>query len=95
VCKHQGLTGEQGVILPKSNLKHLSLNKDVVESIKNNQFHIWSVSTVDEAIPIIMGKPFRGEDAESVVSKIAQRIENYERHEHPPGIVERIKNWFV
>ncbi|KGY13611.1 ATP-dependent protease [Vibrio tubiashii] len=95
VCKHQGLTGEQGVILPKSNLKHLSLNKDVVESIKKNQFHIWSVSTVDEAIPIIMGKPFRGEDEESVVSKIAQRIENYERHEHPPGIVERIKNWFV
>ncbi len=95
VCKHQGLTGEQGVILPKSNLKHLSLNKDVVESIKKDEFHIWSVSTVDEAIPIIMGKPFRGEDEESVISKIAQRIENFERHEHPQGIVERIKNWFV
>ncbi|EGA66136.1 AAA family ATPase [Vibrio brasiliensis] len=93
VCKHNGLTGEQGVILPKSNLKHLSLNKDVVESIKNNDFHIWSVSTVDEAIPIIMGKPFRGEDEESVISRIAQRIENFERHEHPQGIVERIKNW--
>lgn len=95
VCKHQGLTGEQGVILPKSNLKHLALNKDVVESIKNNQFHIWSVSTVDEAVPILMGKPFRGDDDESVISKIAQRIENFERHEHPQGIVERIKNWFV
>jgi len=95
VCKHQGLTGDQGVILPKSNLKHLSLNKDVVDSIKNNEFHIWSVSTVDEAIPLIMGKPFRGEDEESVISKIAQRIENFERHEHPQGIVERIKNWFV
>ncbi|WCP68470.1 Lon protease family protein [Vibrio tubiashii] len=95
VCKHQGLTGEQGVVLPKSNLKHLSLNKGVVESIKKDEFHIWSVSTVDEAIPIIMGKPFRGEDEESVISKIAQRIENFERHEHPQGIVERIKNWFV
>ncbi|KJY82431.1 ATP-dependent protease [Vibrio galatheae] len=95
VCKHQGLTGDQGVILPKSNLKHLSLNKDVIESIKNNEFHIWSVSTVDEAIPIIMGKPFRGDDDESVISKIAQRIENFERHEHPQGIVDRIKNWFV
>ncbi|MEZ8102607.1 AAA family ATPase [Vibrio bivalvicida] len=95
VCNHQGLTGDQGVILPKSNLKHLSLNKDVVDSIKKNEFHIWSVSTVDEAIPLIMGKPFRGEDEESVISKIAQRIENFERHEHPQGIVERIKNWFV
>ncbi|KOO03409.1 AAA family ATPase [Vibrio nereis] len=94
VCQHQGLTGKQGVILPKTNLKHLALNKDVVESIKNNEFHIWSVSTVDEAIPLIMGKPFRGDDKESVISKIAQRIENFERHEQPPGIVERIKNWF-
>ncbi|CAH1534513.1 S16 family serine protease [Vibrio jasicida] len=94
VCKHQGFTGEQGVILPKSNLKHLALHKDVIESIKNGEFHIWSVSTVDEAIPILMSKPFRGED-DSIIGKIAERIENFERHEHPLGIVERIKNWFV
>ncbi|MEF1281730.1 Lon protease family protein, partial [Vibrio fortis] len=76
-------------------LKHLALQPDVVESIKNGQFHIWSVSNVDEAIPLIMNKPFRDEEQESVLSKIAERIENFERHEHPPGIVERIKNWFV
>ncbi|MGF1755018.1 Lon protease family protein [Vibrio makurazakiensis] len=95
VCAHQGLTGKQGVILPRSNLKHLALKKEVVESIKNNQFTIWSVSNVDEAIPLIMNKPFRDENEESVLSKIAERIENFERHEHPPGFVERIKNWFV
>ncbi|EGR1585514.1 AAA family ATPase [Vibrio parahaemolyticus] len=94
VCKHQGFTGHQGVIMPKSNLKHLALHKDVIESIKNGEFHIWSVSTVDEAIPILMGKSFRGE-YESVIGKIAERIENFERHEHPEGIVQRIKNWFV
>ncbi|EJA7356028.1 AAA family ATPase [Vibrio parahaemolyticus] len=94
VCKHQGFTGHQGVIMPKSNLKHLALHKDVIESIKNGEFHIWSVSTVDEAIPILMGKSFRGED-DSVIGKIAERIENFERHEHPEGIVQRIKNWFV
>lgn len=94
VCKHQGFTGEQGVIMPKSNLKHLALHKDVISSIKNGEFHIWSVSTVDEAIPILMSKPFRGED-DSIIGKIAERIENFERHEHPVGIVERIKNWFV
>ncbi|WP_260258491.1 Lon protease family protein [Vibrio intestinalis] len=93
VCKHQGFTGKQGVILPKSNLKHLALDKDVVHSIKNDEFHIWSVETVDQAIPIIMGKPFRGDDETSVVSKIAQRIENFERHEQPQGIVERLKCW--
>lgn len=94
VCKHQGFTGEQGVIMPESNLKHLALHKDVINSIKNGEFHIWSVSTVDEAIPILMSKPFRGED-DSIIGKIAERIENFERHEHPVGIVERIKNWFV
>ncbi|CAM2983492.1 S16 family serine protease [Vibrio neptunius] len=94
VCKHQGLTGKQGVILPKTNLKHLALHKDVVESIKNDEFHIWSVETVDEAIPIIMGKPFRGDDETSVIQKIAERIENFEKHELPQGFVERIKNWF-
>ncbi|WP_076588025.1 S16 family serine protease [Vibrio ostreicida] len=95
VCKHQGFTGKQGVILPKTNLKHLALHKDVVKSIKNDEFHIWSVSTVDEAIPIIMNKPFRGEDESSVISKIAERIENFEKHEHPLSIAERIKNWFI
>jgi Lon-like ATP-dependent protease len=93
VCKHQGFTGHQGVIMPKSNLKHLALHKSVIESIKNGEFNIWSVSTVDEAIPILMGKPFRGED-DSIIGKIAERIENFERHEHTEGIAQRIKNWF-
>ena len=95
VCKHQGFTGNQGVILPKTNLKHLALHKDVVDSIKNNEFHIWSVETVDQAIPIIMGKPFRGDDEESVISKIAQRIENFERDEPSLSLIDRVKNWFA
>ncbi len=94
VCKHQGFTGNQGVIMPESNLKHLALHKNVIESIQNGEFNIWSVSTVDEAIPILMDKPFRGED-DSIIGKIAERIENFERHEHAEGIVQRIKNWFV
>ncbi|MFV0446902.1 MAG: S16 family serine protease [Vibrio sp.] len=95
VCQHQGFTGEQGVILPQSNLKHLALHKSVVESIKNGEFNIWPVSHVDEVVPLVMGKPFRGEDEESVISKIAERIENFEKHIQPNGFVDRIKNWFV
>ncbi|EMK6667143.1 Lon protease family protein [Vibrio fluvialis] len=95
VCQHQGFTGEQGVILPKSNLKHLALHKSVVESIKNGEFNIWPVSNVDEAVPVLMSKPFRGDDEESVISRIAERIENFEKHVQPQGFVERVKNWFV
>lgn len=94
VCKHQGFTGEQGVILPETNLKHLALHKEVVESIKTKEFHIWAVSSIDEVIPLIMGKPFRGEE-DSVLSMIAERIENFAKHDHAQGLVERIKNWFV
>jgi Lon-like ATP-dependent protease len=50
-------------------------------------------STVDTD-QMLMGKPFRGED-DSIIGKIAERIENFERHEHTEGFVQRIKNWFV
>ncbi|WP_347360798.1 Lon protease family protein [Vibrio vulnificus] len=95
VCKHQGFTGEQGVILPETNLKHLALHKEVVESIKLGEFHIWAVSDVEDVIPIIMNKPFCGEDEDSVLNKIAERIDNFAKHDHPQGFVQWIKNWFV
>ena len=94
VCRHQGLTGNQGVILPKTNLKHLSLHKDVIESIKNGCFHIWSVENVDEAIALITGKKFRGEDDDTIISKISERIENFARTEMNEGLIQRIKNRF-
>jgi Lon-like ATP-dependent protease len=94
VCAHQGFTGKQGVILPNTNLSNLALHYKVVESIKAGQFHIWPVATVDEAIPILMGKPFRGENDESVIEKIAQRIEQFERHQSFGSFWERLKNKF-
>jgi Lon-like ATP-dependent protease len=95
VCRHQGFTGKQGVVLPKTNIQHLALDSSVVNSIKNGEFHIWAVTTVDEVIPLLMEKPFRGEDENSVLNKIAERIENFEKHEHPETLLERVKNWFV
>ncbi len=95
VCRHQGFTGKQGVVLPKTNIQHLALDNRVLDSIKNGEFHIWAVTTVDEVIPLLMDKPFRGEDENSVLNKIAERIENFEKHEHPETLLERVKNWFV
>jgi len=57
VCRSQGLTGEQGVIIPRSNIKHLMLRSDVVQAVKDKQFRIFAVSTVDEAIQILSGIP--------------------------------------
>ena len=56
VCQHRGLNGEQGVIIPKSNVRHLVLDKAVVDAVKKGQFAIYSVETVDDALELLMEK---------------------------------------
>ncbi|WP_261835587.1 S16 family serine protease [Vibrio ishigakensis] len=91
VCAHQGLTGDQGVVLPKSNLRHLSLHKDVIDAIKQGKFHIWSVENVDEALPIITGQEFRGEDNDTILNKIAERIDRLNHHDLDEKWFDRLK----
>ena len=55
VCRARGLNGEQGVLIPKSNVQHLMLREDVVEAVKNGQFSIYAVGHVDEGIEILTG----------------------------------------
>jgi lon-related putative ATP-dependent protease len=55
VCKVKGLTGEQGVMIPESNVKNLMLKEEVVEAVKEEKFHIWPVETIDEGIEILTG----------------------------------------
>ena len=55
-CRHKGLTGNQGVMIPESNVNDLMLRKDLVEAVKQGQFHIYSVKTIDEGIEILTGK---------------------------------------
>jgi len=57
VCKIKGLTGNQGVIIPKKNLTHLMLKEEVVEAIRHGRFHVWAVKDVDEGIEILTGIP--------------------------------------
>ena len=80
ICKLKGLTGEQGVILPATNVSHLILRGDVVDAIENNQFALYPVSTVNEAISLLTGqlageRNAEGEfPAESVNYKVEQRL---------------------
>lgn len=55
VCKAKGLTGEQGVIIPKRNVDDLMLRDDVVEAVEKGMFHIYPVETIDEGIEILTG----------------------------------------
>jgi lon-related putative ATP-dependent protease len=54
-CKARRLTGEQGVIIPVSNLRSLMLNDEVVQAVKKGKFHVWPVNHVDGAIKLMTG----------------------------------------
>ncbi|MBE0362504.1 hypothetical protein PULV_a0007 [Pseudoalteromonas ulvae UL12] len=56
LCKMRGLTGDQGVIIPKSNRVNLVLNDEVCRAVEQEKFHVYAVATVDEALEILMGK---------------------------------------
>jgi lon-related putative ATP-dependent protease len=64
VCRARGLTGEQGVLIPASNVQHLMLRQDVVEAVEKGEFHVYPVKTVDEGIELLTGVP-AGEPDES------------------------------
>lgn len=54
ICKTVGLTGKQGVIIPRTNLQHLILSEEVKNAVQDGQFHIYAISTIDEGVQILM-----------------------------------------
>ena len=57
ICKARGLDGNHGVIIPIQNVRNLSLSDEVINSVKENMFHIYAISTIDEGIEILTGVP--------------------------------------
>jgi len=55
-CKAKGLTGNQGVIIPRANVADLMLRTEVVEAVRQGQFHVWSVASIEEGIELLTGK---------------------------------------
>lgn len=57
ICRQSGLTGSQGVCIPRSNIRHLELHPDVVEAVRQRQFHVWAIDSIDEGIELLTGMP--------------------------------------
>ncbi len=80
VCRARGLTGEQGALIPVSNVKNLMLRHDVVEAVSAGDFHIYPVEHVDEGIEILTGIPAgkRNDDGtfpeDSVNGRVQRRL---------------------
>jgi lon-related putative ATP-dependent protease len=84
VCAARGLTGEQGVIVPASNVAHLMLRPDVIEAVTAQRFHIYAVRTIDEAIELLTGAPAGAPDPttgafspSSVNGRVAKRLSDF------------------
>jgi predicted ATP-dependent protease len=81
VCKSIGLTGDQGVLIPESNLSNLMLKEEVLEAARAGKFHIWPVSSIEDGIEVLTGVPagkleLNGTFTEgSVFNKVNQRLQ--------------------
>lgn len=61
ICRLRGLTGDQGVMIPRSNVPNVILRPDVAEAIAEGRFHLWGIDTIEEGIEILTGHPASGE----------------------------------
>jgi predicted ATP-dependent protease len=77
LCNARGLTGEQGVLIPASNVKHLMLRHDVVTAAEAGQFHIYPIRQIDEGIELLTGIPAgeRGRTGKYPKNSVNGRVE--------------------
>jgi lon-related putative ATP-dependent protease len=77
VCRALGITGRQGVVIPRANVGDLMLRDDVVEAIAAGRFRVWAVETIDEGIEVLTGLPAgtRGPDGRFPEGTINHRVE--------------------
>jgi lon-related putative ATP-dependent protease len=95
----QGLTGEQGVIIPKANVPDLMLKGQVIEAVRQGRFKIYAVKHVDEALELLMGLPVGERSADGafpegtinriIEDKLAEFAEKSKRLAKEDGIDRR------
>jgi predicted ATP-dependent protease len=80
LCRARGLTGAQGVLLPRANLPHLVLRDDVADAVSRGEFHLYAVDTAAQGIEVLSGLPAGERDASgrfaaaSVFGRVERRI---------------------
>lgn len=85
-CKARGLTGNQGVIIPTSNVRNLMLGREIVDAVAQGRFHVWAIRTIDEALALLSGEQpgRRRRDGSytpgSVHARVQARLATYLEH---------------
>ena len=87
ICQQRGLTGHQGVIIPAANVRHLSLAQSVLDAVEAEQFFIWAIDDVTDALPLLTQIPWDDEGQTSLLQTIQERIAQANqpdvRHRYP------------
>jgi len=79
-CRRAGLTGEQGVLIPAANVKHLMLKREVVDAVEQGRFRVWAIETIDQGLALLTGQDAGERRADgsfptdSVNGKVAARL---------------------
>ncbi|MFE8071771.1 AAA family ATPase [Marinobacteraceae bacterium S3BR75-40.1] len=95
VCARRGLTGEQGVIIPAANARHLMLRDDVVQACREQRFRVFAVSQVDEALELLTGIPSGTRNAkgsypkDSFNARVEERLATFAREARKFGAPEK------
>jgi len=76
VCRARGLTGDQGVLIPSTNVKHLMLRQDLIREVAAGKFHVHPIDSIDQAITLLTGIPAGEADEQGRYSEgtINQRV---------------------
>ena len=83
VCKMQGITGEQGVIIPSQNIKNLMLKQEIIDAVEKGEFHIYPINTIDEGIEILTGVKYgkyikdKGFEKNTISEKVYNKLKKY------------------
>ena len=98
VCSKRGLNGEQGVIIPASNSRHLMLRNDVCKAVEEGKFMVYSVETIDDGIELLTGMSAGQRDengqfpadsinhlVQSKLTEYATKMHDYASHAESPG----------
>jgi lon-related putative ATP-dependent protease len=93
ICKARGLRGDQGVLIPRANVKHLMLSQKVVEAVAKGQFNVYPIDTIEQGIELLTGIPAGEMDNEGfyppgsinqrVVARLEELAETKRRFDRP------------
>ena len=102
ICQARGLTGDQGVMIPQANVKHLMLSQQVVDAVADGQFNVYPIETIEQGIELLTGIPGgemdddglypAGSINQMVVARLEEMAEVQRRFDRPEEETEETKN---